>query len=110
MASTTTGYLDADLDKDTLQAITEHIVLPPRLPQQAPDQESEDSVEGAISALAAASERSYASEVEEDQREFWTTMADTLDQFASMVVMPLVKSQVEKTLRRMKVNSMLRPL
>jgi hypothetical protein len=89
------------MDKDTIQAIIEHVVLPPRLPQQAPSQESEDSVEGAISALAAASARRYASEVEEGQRAFWITMANTLDHFATTTVVALDKYGMEKDIQGM---------
>jgi hypothetical protein len=100
-ASTASSAVDSGLDNATLQAVFEHIILPPRLPQQAPPREREDSVEGAIGALAAASARRYASEVEEGQRAFWITMADTLDHFAATTVMPLDRYQLEKDLRTM---------
>jgi hypothetical protein len=45
-----------------LQAVTEHIVLPPKLPQKAPGDDVEMAIEAAICSLAAESSATFAAE------------------------------------------------
>jgi hypothetical protein len=99
--SSNAEYLGLSLPPDILQAAVEHIALPPKLPQEAPDGSRGADIESAICALAVASAHSYASELPEEERPFWTRIEKTLDALQGFVASSLDKRDVLAELQGM---------
>jgi hypothetical protein len=77
--SLTAESLGLSIAPDILKVVAEHIALPPKLPQEAPDDACVGGIESAICALVVASARSYAAALPSHERPFWTKMARALE-------------------------------
>jgi hypothetical protein len=94
MASLVSPYGDLGLDDATLRAVVEHISFPPRLPQEAPEQQREVAVESAICALTAAAARFYGSECSPEEGQTWARLANTLEQLGLSSAVPLSQTML----------------
>jgi hypothetical protein len=79
-----------EMDRQILQAVAEHIVLPPVLPQQAPEEDEQlRAIERAICQLAVTSSDTFAAE-EPAANGLWGRIIGAICKLGDMVESPLL--------------------
>lgn len=91
-----------EMDPQILQAVAEHIVLPPVIPQQAPEKdEQQQAIECAICQLAVTSSETFAAE-EPAANGLWGRIIGAIRKLGDMVGSPiLIKDYVLQQLQSM---------
>jgi hypothetical protein len=88
----------SDIDSDDLLSVIEHVFLPPKLPQQAPEEDAERRSEMALCHIlinAAAAFRRY---IAPSQGNLWDRMHKMMGFIHRAVSSPLVEAELKDTL------------
>lgn len=94
----------ADLDSEVLRSVVEHVFLPPKLPQEAPDMDAERGTNVALCHIlihAAAAFRQYLSP---SQWLVWDRMPKMMDSIYRAANAPLVDAELEGVLTDLAVD------
>jgi hypothetical protein len=101
--------LDFEIDNDMLTAVLEHVILPPRLPQKAPDPGRETLIERALCAFTANAALKYAHGHEEgtERQKKWKVIAKALGTFGKRASASIDLDALTQDLRTMGKDGML---
>jgi hypothetical protein len=91
---------DDDAEKSVLHYAAVHITMPPGLPQQGHDLDTERAINSRMCDLMQRAAADYGpTQRGQKLREFWKAMSKTFKSMSSLVSAPLEKDKVEKSLK-----------
>lgn len=95
-----------DPDFDILRSVTEHVFLPPRLPQAGPSEETEHKTNLALCNSLVEAARDFLQIVPSSQRPLWKHMTKMMELARRAAIVPFAEADLQHVLSDMAVGGM----
>lgn len=93
-----------DLDSDDLRSVVEHVFLPPKLPQAAPEGEAERGTNVALCHILIHAAEAFRQDLSSSQKLVWDRMLKMMEYISRAASAPLVEAELGDILKHLHVD------
>lgn len=93
-----------DLDSDVLLSVVEHVFLPPKLPQAAPEKDAECRTNVALCHILIHAAEAFRQDLSPSHKFLWDRMLKMIKYICRAAKAPLVQAELEDVLKKLHVD------